>query len=64
MKSKDLRTKNLGELNSLLQDFKKEFFNLRFQKSFAQINNFSRIRVVKKTIARILTFMKIDNNRK
>lgn len=57
MKSSDLKTKNSDELNSLLLVFKKELFNLRFQRSNGTLTNKARFSIVKKTIARIYTFI-------
>ena len=57
MKSKqfleDLRTKSAAELNEDLVAAKKELFNLKFQNATNQLDNTSRIREVKKNIARI-----------
>ena len=38
-----------------LKDYKKELFNLRFQNATNQLENTSRIKVVRKNIARIQT---------
>ena len=53
----DLKSKNLDQLTSQLQDLKKEQFNLRFQKINSQVKNTSRQKTVRKTIAKILTFL-------
>ena len=37
--------------------FKEELFNLRFQNAVGQLKNTSRIKEVKKTIARVLTIV-------
>ena len=59
MKSKalleDLRTKSAAELNEDLVAAKKELFNLRFQNATNQLDNTSRIKEVRKQIARIQT---------
>ena len=59
MKSKkyveDLKTKSAAELNEDLTAAKKELFNLRFQNATNQLDNTSRIREVRKNIARIST---------
>ena len=59
MKSKkyveDLKTKSAAELNEDLVAAKKELFNLRFQNATNQLDNTSRIREVRKNIARIST---------
>jgi len=50
-----LRTKSLEELNEELVAAKKELFNLRFQNATNQLENTSRIREVRRNIARIQT---------
>ncbi len=61
MKSKqymeDLRNKSVEELNADLVAAKKELFNLRFQNATNQLENTSRIKEVKKNIARIKTVL-------
>ena len=61
MKSKEFaneyRNKSVEELNTDLAEAKKELFNLRFQNATNQLNNTSRITLVKKNIARIKTFI-------
>ncbi len=51
----DLRTKSIAELKEELVAAKKELFNLRFQNATNQLDNTSRIREVRKNIARIQT---------
>ncbi len=51
----DLRTKSAAELNEELVAAKKELFNLRFQNATNQLDNTSRIREVRRNIARIQT---------
>ena len=51
----DLQTKTAAELNEALVDAKKELFNLRFQNATNQLENTSRIKEVRKNIARIST---------
>ncbi|MGM9937561.1 MAG: 50S ribosomal protein L29 [Candidatus Ornithomonoglobus sp.] len=55
MKINEIRDLSTAELEVKLQDYKKELFNLRFQKAVNQLENPKRITEVKKTIARILT---------
>ena len=50
---KDLRTKSIAELNEELVAAKKELFNLRFQNATNQLDNTSRIKEVRRNIARI-----------
>ena len=49
----DLRTKSAAELNEELVAAKKELLNLRFQNATNQLDNTSRIKEVRKNIARI-----------
>ena len=52
---KNLNTKSAAELNDELVAAKKELFNLRFQNATNQLDNTSRIKEVRKNIARIQT---------
>ena len=52
---KDLNSKSIEELNVELVAAKKELFNLRFQNATNQLDNTSRIKEVRKNIARIQT---------
>ena len=51
----DLRKKSAAELNDELVAAKKDLFNLRFQNATNQLDNTSRIKEVRKNIARIQT---------
>jgi large subunit ribosomal protein L29 len=51
----DLKVKSAAELNEELVAAKKELFNLRFQNATNQLDNTSRIKDVRKNIARIQT---------
>ena len=53
----DLKSKSVVELNEELVAAKKELFNLRFQNATNQLDNTSRIKEVRKNIARIQTIM-------
>jgi large subunit ribosomal protein L29 len=57
MKVQDLRAKTEDELNAELMDLRKESFNLRFQRASGQLENSSRVREVRRTIARIKTIL-------
>ena len=52
-----MRAKSAAELNDELVAAKKELFNLRFQNATNQLDNTSRIREVRKNIARISTLI-------
>ena len=51
----DLKTKSAAELNEELVAAIKELFNLRFQNATNQLDNTSRIKEVRRNIARIQT---------
>ncbi len=51
----DLKTKSAAELQDELVAAKKELFNLRFQNATNQLDNTSRIKEVRRNIARIQT---------
>ena len=53
----ELRGKSVEELNEELVAAKKELFNLRFQTATNQLDNTSRIKEVRKNIARIQTLI-------
>jgi large subunit ribosomal protein L29 len=57
MKSSDVRAKSVDELKSELADLRKEQFNLRFQRASGQLENTSRVRAVRRDIARIMTVL-------
>jgi large subunit ribosomal protein L29 len=56
-KASELREKSAEELNVELADLKKEQFNLRFQKATNQLENTSRVRQVRRGIARHRTII-------
>ena len=51
----ELKAKSAAELNEELVAAKKELFNLRFQNATNQLDNTSRIKEVRRNIARIQT---------
>ena len=53
----ELKGKSVEELNEELVAAKKELFNLRFQNATNQLDNTSRIKEVRKNIARIQTLI-------
>jgi large subunit ribosomal protein L29 len=55
MDTKSLRDLGLDELHDKFRQYKEELFNLRFQNAIGQLKNTSRIKIVRKIIARILT---------
>ena len=57
----DLKAKSAAELANDLVAAKKELFNLRFQNATNQLDNTSRIKEVRKNIARIQTVITEKN---
>jgi len=57
MKTSEIKKLTVTQLQKELTNFKKEKFNLRFQKVNSQVQNPSRIRTVRRSIAKILTFL-------
>jgi large subunit ribosomal protein L29 len=55
MKPDDIRGMTVDQLDDELLKLKKEQFNLRFQRATGQLENSSRVRVVRRDIARIKT---------
>lgn len=51
----ELKNASVADLNAQLVEAKKELFNLRFQNATNQLDNTSRIKEVRKNIARIQT---------
>ena len=58
----ELKTQSVADLNAQLVDAKKELFNLRFQNATNQLDNTSRIKEVRKNIARIQTAITEKSN--
>ncbi|MBC7234137.1 MAG: 50S ribosomal protein L29 [Chloroflexi bacterium] len=58
MSAKDLRTMTDAELNQKLREAYQELFNLRFRHATKQIKDTSRIRIVRRDIARIRTILR------
>ena len=54
-KATDLRAKTEDQLGEELGNLKREAFNLRFQAATSQLEKPSRVREVRRTIARIKT---------
>ncbi len=52
---KQIRDGNVAELEQKLASLKDELFNLRFQLATGQLENHTRIREVRKAIARVKT---------
>ncbi|MBP1746597.1 MAG: ribosomal protein [Deltaproteobacteria bacterium] len=53
MKARELRDLTAEELLKKKKDFKEEIFNLRFQHSTGQLENTSRMKLLRRDVARI-----------
>jgi large subunit ribosomal protein L29 len=58
MKASEIRTLTVAELNNKLDDAYQELFNLRFQKATGKLTNTTRVREVRRNIARIRTILR------
>ena len=55
MKAADVRAMSIDQLDDEVLKLKKEQFNLRFQRATGQLENTSRVRVIRRDIARMKT---------
>ncbi|MBQ0066971.1 MAG: 50S ribosomal protein L29 [Phascolarctobacterium sp.] len=58
MKIKEIREMSAADLDKKLAALKEELFNLRFQMATGQCENPTKVREVRKSIARILTIQR------
>ncbi|HCB93231.1 MAG TPA: 50S ribosomal protein L29 [Selenomonas sp.] len=63
MKVNEIREMSAEEQNLKIASLKEELFNLRFQHATGQLENPMRIKEVKKTIARIKTIQREQENK-
>jgi len=57
MKKKEIKKMTKSQAQKDIDKFKKDLFNLRFQKINGQVTNPSKIRQTKRNIARLKTFI-------
>ena len=57
MNAQELKSKTPDQLRDSLVALKKEAFNLRFQQATGQLENTSRMRAVRRDVARIKTVL-------
>ena len=57
VRASDLRTRSDDELSEQVDNLGKEIFNLRFQRASGQLENTTRVRQVRREIARIKTIL-------
>ena len=55
MKATDIRAMTIDQIDDEVLKLKKEHFNLRFQRASGQLENTSRVREVRRDIARLKT---------
>jgi large subunit ribosomal protein L29 len=55
MKAQDVRAMTLDQIDDEVLKLKKEQFNLRFQRATGQLENTSRVRVIRRDVARLKT---------
>lgn len=58
MKANEIRDLTTAEVEQKVKNLKEELFNLRFQLATGQLENTTRIREVRKTIARMKTIIR------
>ena len=58
LKTEDLRAMTPDQLEDELLKLKKEQFNLRFQRATGQLENTTRVREVRRDIARLKTIVR------
>ena len=67
MKTKELKELSVEELTQKEKGFKKELFDLNYQRKLGTVEKNSRFRLLRRDIARILTIIRereLDNERK
>jgi large subunit ribosomal protein L29 len=61
MKTKELRNLNSGELEKKLVELVESHFNMRFQHKIGQLDNTSRLKQIRREIARVKTIQREKN---
>ena len=59
MKNKDIHNLSKDEITTKVSSLKKDLFNFRFRKINGQLENTSKVLLIKKDIARLLTKLNI-----
>ncbi|MBA2272757.1 MAG: 50S ribosomal protein L29 [Actinobacteria bacterium] len=57
-KASELREQSFEEIEQRLAETKEELFNLRFQNATGQLDNYRRLRALRKDIARMRTILR------
>ena len=61
MKKKELSKLTKSEVIKNLENFKKDLFNLRFQKNNGQLKSPAKFKETRRNIARLKTLMRVNN---
>ena len=57
-KNDDLKEMPVSELTERLENTREELFNMRFQLATGQLDNYRRVRVLRRDIARVKTVLR------
>jgi large subunit ribosomal protein L29 len=58
MKASDLKDLSVEELEARLVETKEELFNLRFQNATGQLDNYKRLGILRRDVARLKTILR------
>tara|TARA_S200000501_G_scaffold72586_1_gene64554 strand:+ start:138 stop:326 length:189 start_codon:yes stop_codon:yes gene_type:complete len=61
MKKKEIKKMTKTQMLENIEKFKKDLFNFRFQKTNGQVKSPSKIKEIKKNIARLKTMLEVKN---
>ena len=64
MKAADIKTMTVDQIDDEVLKLKKEQFNLRFQRATGQLENTTRVREVRRNIARLKTIARLKRGPK
>jgi large subunit ribosomal protein L29 len=56
-KEKDLRSLTTDQLEKEINDTREELMNLRFQMSTGELTDFTRLRITRRQVARLMTLL-------
>ena len=59
MKNKEIKKLSIDELKNKVNSLKKDLFNFRFRKTNGQLEDTSKVSLIKKDVARLLTKLNI-----
>tara|TARA_B100001245_G_scaffold183291_1_gene141339 strand:- start:590 stop:775 length:186 start_codon:yes stop_codon:yes gene_type:complete len=61
MKNKEIKKLSVDEIGNKINSLKKDLFNFRFRRVNGQIEDTSKVSLIKKDIARLMTKLKTKN---